>query len=208
MARTKGATNKDSADRKREILDGIWNAMRDSGGKPLSWREMAVAGGVGPATLSHHFGKRDDVVSAVLEAKHQEGAEPLRILAEPSSDDVEQSLNHALSHMIVGLTQYDVGDLVGLGLAEGMYHETIGPLFVRDGLEPILASVEQRLKAHEARGDIPPGKNLRHAAIILAGPVLLTYAHQHPLGGQSSYPTPLGDLAKQSAKTAALYLAS
>lgn len=206
MARTKGATNKDSADRKREILDGIWKAMRESGGKPLSWREMAVAGGVGPATLSHHFGKRDDVVSAVLKAKRQEGAEPLHILAEPSSSDVEQSLNDALAHILVGLTQYDVGDLVGLGLAEGMYHDIIGPLFVRDGLEPILAGVEQRLKAHEARGDIPTGKNLRHAAIILAGPVLLTYAHQHPLRGQSDYPTQLGDLAKQSAETAALFL--
>ncbi|MEM9797789.1 MAG: TetR/AcrR family transcriptional regulator [Pseudomonadota bacterium] len=206
MPRKKGAANRNSADRKREILDRIWAVMRSGAGKPLSWREMAAAAGVGPATLSHHFGKRDDVVSAVFEAKREDGADPLRILAEPSSRDLEESLNAALRHMIIGLTEYDVGDLVALGLAEGMYHEAIGPLFVRDGLEPILAGVEARLRAHEERGDFPAGKNLRYAAIILASPVLLTYAHQQPLGGRASYPTALEDLAAQSAKTAAQYL--
>lgn len=208
MARTKGSANKDNAARKKEILDGIWNAMRNSKGKPLSWREMASAGGVGPATLSHHFGKRDDVVAAVLAAKRDEGAEPLAILATPSSDDLEKSLNDALAHMIIGLTQFDVGDLVGLGLAEGMYHELIGPQFVRDGLEPIIEGVTKRLEAHEAAGHLKAGKDLRRAAIILAAPVLLTYAHQMLLGGNVVSPTDLEALANQSAVTTKMYLTS
>ncbi len=207
MARTKGSTNKDNAARRKEILDGIWDAMRNSKGKPLSWREMANAGGVGPATLSHHFGKRDDVVAAIIEAKRDEGAEPLEILATPTSDNLEQSLKDALAHMIVGLTQFDVGDLVGLGLAEGMYHEAIGPQFVRDGLEPIIDGVTARLEAHQTRGDFPSGKDLRRAAIILSAPILLTYAHQQPLGGNGVRVTDLEVLAEQSAATTAAYLA-
>ena len=208
MARTKGSINKDTESRRKEILDGIWNAMRESKGKPLSWREMAAAGGVGPATLSHHFGKRDDVVAAILEAKRNEGAEPLEILATPTSDDLKQSLKDALAHMIVGLTQFDVGDLVGLGLAEGMYHEAIGPQFVRDGLEPIIEGVTARLEAHQAHGDLPPGKDLRGAAIILVAPILLTYAHQLPLGGKAVRATDLDALAEQSAATSVTFLLS
>lgn len=206
MARPKGSTNKDNSERRKEILDGIWDAMRNSKGKPLSWREMATAGGVGPATLSHHFGKRDDVVAAILKAKREEGAEPLSILATPTSDNLEQSLRDALSHMIIGLSQFDVGDLVGLGLAEGMYHETIGPQFVRDGLEPIIEGIQARLESHESRGDFRSGKDLRRAAIILAAPILLTYAHQSPLGGSGVSPTDLEALAKQSAATTRAYL--
>ncbi|MEM8648747.1 MAG: hypothetical protein AAGF86_20725, partial [Pseudomonadota bacterium] len=88
MARTKGAANKESAQRKREILEGIWLAMRAANGRAISWREMATAGGVGPATLAHHFGKRDDVVAAVLGEKRDQGAEPLEVLAEPTSSDL------------------------------------------------------------------------------------------------------------------------
>lgn len=201
MARTKGSGNKDSAERKRQILEGIWQAMRESKGKPLSWREMAVAGGVGPATLSHHFGKRDDVVAAVLTAKCEEGAEPLGILAQPTSSNLEKSLKDALDHMILGLTQFDVGDLVGLGMAEGMYHQTLGPQFVRDGLEPIIEGIEKRLQKHKDNGDFESNADLRSAAVLLASPILLTYTHQTPLSGKSVVPTDLLLLADAAARS-------
>lgn len=206
MARTKGSANRDSDERKRTILDGIWNAMRESGGKPLSWREMATAGGVGPATLSHHFGKRDDVMAAILDAKCKDGAEPLAILAKPTSDDLETSLNDALEHMILGLTRFDVGDLVGVGLAEGMYHEIIGPQFVRIGLEPIFEALETRLSKHLEKGHVAEGKDLRSAAVMLASPILLTYTHQSPLGGSTVVQTDLSALAKQTAAVVSAYL--
>ncbi|MEO1601414.1 MAG: TetR/AcrR family transcriptional regulator [Pseudomonadota bacterium] len=205
MSRTKGSENKDSGERKRRILNGIWKAMRAANGKPLSWREMAVAGGVGPATLAHHFGKRDDVVEAILIAKREEGIEALSTLATPSSEDVETSLRDALDHMIVGLTQFDVGDLVGIGFAEGMYHERIGPAFVTQGLEPILMNVEQRLKTHQKAGAVAHDVDIRAAAIMLVSPVLLTFTHQRPLGGAAIVPTDLTALAHQSAKSVAAF---
>jgi len=208
MARTKGSGNKDSAERKRQILDGIWQAMRESKGKPLSWREMAVAGGVGPATLSHHFGKRDDVVAAVLTAKCEEGAEPLGILAQPTSNTLEQSLTDALDHMILGLSQFDVGDLVGLGMAEGMYHQTLGPQFVRDGLEPIIEGIQKRLQTHKDNGDIQNNTDLRNAAILLASPILLTYTHQTPLSGDTVVSSDLHTLARSTAKSVSSFLRS
>lgn len=208
MARTKGSGNKDSAERKRQILDGIWQAMRESKGKPLSWREMAVAGGVGPATLSHHFGKRDEVVAAVLTAKCEEGAEPLGVLARPTSDSLEQSLIDALDHMILGLTQFDVGDIVGLGMAEGMYHETLGPQFVRDGLEPIIDGLQKRLQTHKDNGGIQSNVDLRSAAILLASPILLTYTHQTPLSGNTVVPSDLHALARSAAKSVSSLLCS
>ena len=208
MARTKGSGNKDSAERKRQILDGIWQAMRESKGKPLSWREMAAAGGVGPATLSHHFGKRDDVVAAILTAKCEEGAEPLGVLAKPTSHDLEQSLVDALDHMILGLTQFDVGDLVGLGMAEGMYHETLGPQFVRDGLEPIIDGIQKRLQTHQDNGDVHSNVDLRSAAILLSSPILLTYTHQTPLSGNTVVLSDLYALARSAAKSVSGLLCS
>lgn len=208
MARTKGSGNRGSVERKRQILDGIWQAMRESKGKPLSWREMAVAGGVGPATLSHHFGKRDDVVAAVLTAKCEEGAEPLGILARPTSSDLEKSLTDALDHMILGLTQFDVGDLVGLGMAEGMYHQTLGPQFVRDGLEPIIEGIKKRLEQHKDNGDFKSDADLRSAAVLLASPILLTYTHQTPLNGETVLPTDLHALARSAARSVSSFLGS
>ncbi|MEM8643661.1 MAG: hypothetical protein AAGF09_02070, partial [Pseudomonadota bacterium] len=116
------------------------------------------------------------------------------------------SLRDALAHLILGLTQFDVGDLIGLGLAEGTYHKTIGPQFVRDGLEPIMQGIESRLKAHETRGDFPAGKDLRNAGIILVSPILLTYAHQNPLGGEADYPRDLNALADEAATMTAAHL--
>ena len=205
MARTKGSENKDSGQRKRRILNGIWKAMRAAEGKPLSWREMAVAGGVGPATLAHHFGKRDDVVEAILEAKRHEGLEALQTLATPSSDNLETSLRDALEHMIVGLTQFDVGDLVGIGVAEGLYHERLGPAFLRQGLEPILQNVEQRLIAHREAGAVGKVADIRAAAIMLVSPILLTFMHQQPLGGAAIVPTDLAALARQTAQSVAAF---
>ena len=69
-----------------------------------------------------------------------------------------------------------------------------------DGLEPILRAVEDRLSVHRERGDIGEGHDLRSAAILLVSPILLTYAHQAPLGGARQHPTDLRDLARQTAR--------
>lgn len=200
MPRTKGATNKDSAQRKLNILTRIWAYMRQHKNKHISWRDMATAGEVGLATLSHHFGKRDDVVKAILQAKRVEGEEALSVLAEPSGS-FAISIRHALKHLLTGLLDYDVGDLVSLGLSEGINHEAIGPVFVEEGLEPIIQSAMQRLKSHQARGEMRLDVDLRIAAISLVSPLLIAYLHQTNLGGKDTYPMKLEAIADQVCDT-------
>ena len=197
MARPRGSANAGTAERRAAMLDAIWRAMRDAGGRPLSWREMAAAAGAGPATLAHHFGKRDDVLAAILAAKRAEGAEPLSILATPSDPDPEVSLVAALDHMILGLERFDVGDLVALGLREGLYHPALGPRVVEDALEPILEGLAARIDAHVAAGQVAPGTDARAVAQMLAGPILMAHLHQSPLGGRATRPTDLVDLARR-----------
>ena len=203
MARPRGSANKDSEARKRQIAEDIWQAMRRSKGKPLSWRKMAEVAGIGPATLAHHFGTRDEVVAAILEIKRQQGAAPLATLATPTSHDLETSLRDALEHLILGLSAFDVGDLVSLGLAESMHHQALGPQFVAQGLEPILEGFEERLRAHRDDGAVDSGADLRAAALMLACPILVTYLHQVPLGGRTQVPTDLSALAARLAAAVA-----
>jgi len=196
MPRTKGAANKDSQQRKLEILSRIWTKMRLGGDKPISWREMAAAGKVGLATLSHHFGKRDDVIMAILEAKRIEGEEPLRILAEPA-ESFEASIEQAIDHLSTGLEDYDVGDLLSLGFSEGINHDRVGPAFVKDGLEPILQATINRLRVHQEREEIRSDADLRTAAIMLVSPLVIAYTHQMSLGGRQSHPIEMGTLKHQ-----------
>ena len=207
MPRTKGSANKETVARKARLLDAVWKAMRAGGGKPLSWREMAGAAAVGPATLAHHFGKRDAVVAAVLETRFAEGTGPLHRLATPSSDDVGRCLADALDHMLDGLLDFDVGGVVSVGLAESLHHDTLGPLFVEGGLEPILRALARRLEAHVEAGTLSGGIDTRATALMLAAPVILAYMHQHPLGGADAHPTDLRGLAGTVARTVAAGLA-
>lgn len=196
MPRTKGAANKDSHQRKLEILARIWAKMRLERDKPISWREMAAAGKVGLATLSHHFGKRDDVIAAILEAKRIEGEEPLRVLAEPS-ESFELSIEQAIAHLSVGLEDYDVGDLLSLGFSEGINHDRLGPAFVKDGLEPIVQATISRLRAHQEREEMHKDADLRAAAIMLVSPLIVAYTHQISLGGKQSHPIEMDKLKQQ-----------
>lgn len=200
MPRTKGATNKDSEQRKLSILTRIWAYMRQHKNKPISWREMATAGEVGLATLSHHFGKRDDVVKAILQSKRIEGEEALAILAKPAGN-FDTSIRQALEHLLLGLVDYDVGDLVSLGLLEGINHESIGPVFVEEGLEPIIQAAIQRLKSHQEREEMRSDVDLRIAAISLISPLIIAYLHQTNLGGKEAHPLDLQAIVEQTCDT-------
>ena len=71
-----------------------------------------------------------------------------------------------------------------VGLTEGLHNDRVGPSYLQATLEPLLASVEQRLTLHVARGEMRP-VDLRHAAISLIAPLLLAILHQRELGGTS-----------------------
>ena len=190
MPRPKGGANAATPERRRAILAGVWAGMRDAG-RPLSWREMAKAGEVGLATLSHHFGKRDDVVAAVLADRRRVGAEALEALATPEGD-LSASVRAALDHMRLGLERYEVGAILGMGLMEGLGHERLGPAMLDEALEPLLAALEARLAVHAARGEMTG--DVRAAALSLAAPLVMAVLHQGALGGRAVRPLDLDAL--------------
>lgn len=171
------------------MLASIWGAMRDAG-RPLSWREMARAAGVGLQTLAHHFGRREDVVAAVLADRRAAGSEALEVLARPQGD-LADSVRSALAHMRAGLEEHEVGAILGLGLHEGLGHPTLGPRMLAESLEPMLAALEARLAAHAELGELRSGVDPRAAALALAAPPILAVLHQGALGGRAVRPLDL-----------------
>ncbi len=150
---------------------------------PPSWRDLAAAAGVSLSSLTHHFGRRDDIVRAIMEDERAHGAAPMAIMAEPSGP-FPVSVRDAVDHLAAGLLHADLDRMIAAGLAEGLGHPVLGPAFVGILLEPILQAVETRLDQHVREGEMRPGET-RVAAVALAAPVIVAVLHQGPLGGAS-----------------------
>jgi AcrR family transcriptional regulator len=147
---------------------------------------MAAAAGVSLSSLTHHFGRRDDVIRAVMEDERLHGAVPLTIMATPTGD-FTRSVRDAVAHLHDGLVGYGLDNMVANGLAEGLGHPAIGPAFVTSLLEPMIGAAEQRLQTHVEAGEMRDG-DTRLAALELISPVLLAVMHQRPLGGAAVRP--------------------
>lgn len=186
MARQKGTKNARYEDRRRELVSRLRERLERRGDAPPSWRELAAAAGVSLSTMTHYFGKRADVVRAVMEQDLASGAEPLAVMAD-ASGPFAQSIADALQHMVDGFRYGGLGALFARGFIEGLGHETVGPAFLQSALEPTLAAVEKRLKAHIDRGEMR-AVDPRGPAIALISPVLLVFLHQQELGGRSVRP--------------------
>ena len=197
MARTKGTRNRETGDRRREMIDRMRARLGQRGAARASWRELAAAAEVSLATLSHHFGKRDDVIRAILAANGADGAEPLAVLAEPDGD-VSHSIRSALGHLATG-RRLGVGEMLAVGLIEGLRQPGLGEVFVDASLEPVIAAAAERLRRHQALGemrDVDP----RIAAIQLVAPLILADLHQQQLGGTASHPLSMDGLVGQVAE--------
>jgi hypothetical protein len=66
-------------------------------------------------------------------------------------------------------------------------HETLGPVYVQELLEPTLQSAEARLSRHIADGELRRC-DVRHAALELVCPVVLGLLHQVQLSGARCRP--------------------
>lgn len=192
MARSTGSVNRATPERRAELLARIRSRLYDRAAGPASWRELAAAAGVSLSTLTHHFGRREDVLRAVMADEHLHGAEPLATMAQPSGP-FAQSVRDALDHLAGGLIGAGLDWMIASGLAEGLGHPVIGPAFVDSLLEPMLQAVEARLAAHVAAGEMRGGA-VRAAAIALAAPVIIAVLHQRPLGGEGVRPLAMDDL--------------
>ncbi|UUL84053.1 hypothetical protein [Sphingomonas qomolangmaensis] len=144
--------------------------------------------------MSHYFGRRDDVVRAVMEDDLRQGAEPLATLARPTGP-FSTSIADAVSHVATGL-RHGVGTMFSVGLTEGLRHAELGPVFLGSALEPTLAAIEARLTAHINAGDMR-AVDPRGPAIALVSPLLIAFLHQHELGGSDVRPLDLDALCQE-----------
>jgi AcrR family transcriptional regulator len=141
MARQQGVRNARYEERRGELVRLLRARLEQPGEPPPSWRELAAAAGVSLSTLSHYFGRREDVVLAVMQHDLLSGEEPLARMAAPVGT-FAQSVADALRHMAGGFRHGGLGALFARGLVEGLRHEVLGPAFLKTALEPTLGAVE------------------------------------------------------------------
>jgi len=196
MARTQGARGHDYDGKRASLIAAMHARLVARDLPPPSLRELAAAAGVTMPTLRHYFGKRDDVVIAVLEAIGEAGAVHL---AEAAATELPfaESIAAALRHVLAGLRQ-GLDDVHMLGLREGMGQARLGPAYLDAILEPSLQAIEARLAAHQTRGEMRHG-NPRHAALALLSPLVIAALHQTALGGDTERPLDLDALARELA---------
>lgn len=149
----------------------------------ILWRELAAASEVGLSTLTHYFGRRDDVVRAVMAEELERGAEPLAIMA-TASGAFATSIRDAVRHLAAGLSHGGLSRSYATGLVQCLRHPTLGPAFLESALEPTIRAVEARLQTHIDRGEMIG--NARAGALTLISPLLMAHLHQSELGGNQT----------------------
>lgn len=196
MARKQGARSIGYDARRASLIAAMHARLVARDQSPPSMRELAAAAGVTMPTLRHYFGKRDDVIIAVLEAIGQAGAIHLAEAAMselPFAESIDVALRHGLAGLRQGLTEVHM-----LGLREAMGQQRIGPAYLHAILEPSLQAMEARLAAHQTRGEMRQG-DARHAALALLAPLVLAGLHQTELGGDELRPLDLDALVADHA---------
>jgi AcrR family transcriptional regulator len=187
MSRPSGVRNADYEQARTGLLDALTPALTAPGGLGLSFRAMADAAGVGPATLRHYFTDREGVLEAVLQRWRAQGAPYLLEGASADrGDTAEASLAWFLGYLRLGWER-GVGRAHAFGLSAGMGDARLGPAYVSELLEPTLVSAEARLARLVAEGKLSPC-DLRFAALELLSPVVLVLLHQGPLRGDQCRP--------------------
>lgn len=200
MARPEGARDARHAERRSEMIHKMRTRLGEAGATHASWRELAAAAGVGLSTLSHYFGRRDDVVKAVLEQDLEDGQEPLAVMATPSGP-FEKSIHDAVGHLAAGLSHGGLSRTYATGLVQCLRHPSLGPVFLENALEPTIRAVEARLQAHVSLGEMVGDP--RQGALMLISPLLIAYLHQAELGGAETRHL---DLDRFSAAVAASFV--
>lgn len=187
MGRPGGTRNHDHEARRAEILQRLAQrlAMRDA--MHASYRELAAAAGVSISTLQHYFGRRADIVAAILQDAENHAAEHFEQVREPAGS-FRESVGAALAYIRLGFERFGVGDIHALGLVEGVRNGAVGPIFVDSVLEPSIDALAARLAAHQLRGEMQASVEPRHAALMLLAPVVFIMLHQHELGGAARHP--------------------
>lgn len=185
MTRPAGRRNADFDETRTEILDRVVHAVARDPGRS-SFAELAAQSGVSRTTLRHYFRSRDDLLQAMLEH--------MRVLADragaafpiSSALPLEEALRLAAHQLVFGW-RIGVGALFTAGLLWGLGDEVLGPAYVTNLLEPLLASFEGHIAARLG-GEGLSELEARHAALALVSPIVVALLHQEALHGAKCRP--------------------
>jgi len=186
MARPKGSNAQAHVLRRSEILQRLTRRLSQRDAMHASFRDLVAASGVSISTLQHYFGRRADIVAAVL-AEAAKNAEPHFDHTRQPDGDFEASLQSFLAYTRLGFERFGVGELHALALVEGLQNSTIGPVVVDAVLEPTIDAIASRLVEHQRRGEMRADTDPRFAALSLLAPVILLMLHQHALNGAACH---------------------
>ncbi|AQR63086.1 hypothetical protein BZG35_16565 [Brevundimonas sp. LM2] len=192
MAKTKGARSAGHDEKRAALLQAFRVRLIARNQPPPSLRELAAAAGVTVPTVRHYFGRREDLVAALLDDFGKQGVvhlERLRIAEMPFSESIA-----ALAQMIVEGLAFGVSEIHALGLREGLRNDRIGPAYLVHILEPTLLAIESRFDQHQQRGEMRR-VDTRVAAVALLSPLLIAHFHQRELGGSGTRPLDIQDYA-------------
>jgi AcrR family transcriptional regulator len=183
MARTKGSRTEGYEERREALLRAFQRRLIQPDAEPPSFSELAAAAEVSIPTVRHYFGKREDVILALLEHLGREGAEHLAHVSVQSLP-FAASMAELAGYIAAGF-RFGLSELHAMGLRSGLRDSRLGPAYLATLLEPTLAAVESRLKAHQKAGEMKLVE-ARYAALSLVSPILLTALHQRELGGSTT----------------------
>ncbi|HEV2528170.1 MAG TPA: TetR/AcrR family transcriptional regulator [Thermomicrobiales bacterium] len=196
MPRPPGARDAAYEERRTELLRRLRERLDQRAAGHASLRDLATAAGVSVSTLGHYFGRRDDVIRAVLDDDHRSGEWYLGWMMR-AEGPFEASVTAAVVALTAGLAHGELSQRFATGLTESLRHPTLGPVFLDRWLEPMVKAVEARLGAHVAQGEMRAAgpDDVRVAALALVSPLLLAAMHQRALGGDGTRPLDLDAFA-------------
>jgi len=152
---------------------------------------------VAPPTLRHYFGGRDDIVAAVFAEYRRLGAAFINEAAIPKGA-LPESIRDFLGRLLRGLQHGPLGQIMAVGLVEGLMNEKLGPACLADVIDPAVDALALRLQTHQARGEMRPA-DARHAALMLIAPLLVAGHHQMQMFGRADRPLDLEALIEDMA---------
>jgi AcrR family transcriptional regulator len=185
MARPIGSNRAHYDARRHALLAAMLSRLTAQNAPPASLRELATAAGVTIPTLRHYFGKRDDLVEALLIDLGRQGEAHVAHVAHadlPFRDSIAAYVDYVRLGFRFGLAEIHT-----LGLREGLRQERIGPAYLNTILEPTIQSLETRLRLHQEKGDMRPS-DTRVAALQLLSPLMIVFLHQNELCGDQVRP--------------------
>jgi AcrR family transcriptional regulator len=185
MARPKGTPGALHQERRAALLAAIRTRLVEPNRSPASLRELAAAAGVTIPTLRHYFGKRDDLIEALLVELGREGEAHVARVAHAELP-FHASITDYVAYVRLGF-RYGLAEVHTLGLREGLRQDRLGPAYLNTILEPTIASLETRLRLHQEKGDMRVS-DTRTAALQLLSPLVIVFLHQNELCGDRVRP--------------------